>query len=841
MLDDLPRNLGYALRTLRKHPAFSLTVIITLALGIGGVTAMYSLIHQVILAEVAVPEPDELVSLRSPGLKPGSIRSDLAVGSNESTFSYPMYRDLEAAQRVFTGLAAHYAVPANLKQGEQTTLHDAVLVSGNYFGTLRLQPALGRLIGPEDTPHVGAALVVVLSYRYWQSQFGGDPDVIGRTLTANSQTLTIIGVAPEDFSGTMRGWDAQVFVPLTLRWLMQPEEPHNEADRQAYWLTLFGRLKPGVSRGQAQVEIDALYRGMLREVEAPNLRGVTEQQREQFLQGSVALDPGARGQRYEQVRLADPLTLALGATVLVLLIACVNVANLLLARGAARHGEMAIRASIGASRWRLLAQLLTESVLLAVAGGLLALPIAIATLRTIAALVTAEIARQFTAELSPPVLLFSGATTLGTVLLFGLVPALSAGRADPGSVIKAQSAQSPGGRGLVRMRNALVVVQISLSLVLLSLAGMFTKSMVNIARIDYGMAVDSLVAFNLAPLLAGYQGERLDAFLVRAREELADQPGVASVAYIAFPVLYGVASNAAVSVTGKTTSVEDSLTQTNPMTSPGFFQTMSIPLLAGRDFTDADGVPEPTVAIVNESFARKFDLGASAVGTTLRFDGRFMPRGSVEIIGVVADAKYADIKYAAAPQVFTPRPSGDTQFPGLFFYVRGTIDAAALAALIPKAIERIDPNVPVSAVTTLRHHIATYTAQDRFLSLLSAAFAGLATLLAAIGLYAVLAFNVVSRKREFGLRLALGAQPAALRRLVLIQVARMTALGGAIGLIAALALGRIAEALLYGLTGSDAGVLSLAVLALALFMFGVSWLPARRAAAVPPMEALRYE
>ncbi|TAJ95280.1 MAG: ABC transporter permease [Gammaproteobacteria bacterium] len=841
MIDELLRNFSYALRTLRMHPAFSLTVIVTLALGIGGVTAMYSLIHQTILAEVAVPAPDELVSLRSPGLKPGSTRGDLAVGSGDLQFSFPMYRDLEVAQNVFTGIAAHYAFPANLKSGEQTTLHDAVLVSGNYFSTLRLRPVLGRLIDPEDAPGVGESRVVVLGYRYWQNQYGGDPGVIGQTLTVNNQPLTIIGVAPEGFSGTMRGWGPQVFVPLTLRWLMQPEEPRNDEDRQAYWVTLFARLKPGVSMAAAESEINAFYRGVLRDVEAPNLLGLSAQQRAQFLEGSVVLDPGARGQEYVEVRLTDPLTLALGATGLVLLIACVNVANLLLARGAARSGEMAIRASIGASRWRLLTQLLTESVVLAAAGGLSSLPVASATLRSIAALVPDDIARQFAVELSPPVLLFAAAITLATVLLFGLAPALSAGRANPGGVIKEQSAQSPGGRGLTRLRDGLVVVQIALSLVLLALSGLFTKSMVNVAHIDYGMDVDSLVAFNVAPLLAGYSGERLDTFLKRTREELAAQPGIASVAYVAFPMLYGMASGADVTVAGKEGTAGDNITQTNPMASPGFFRTVSIPLRAGRDFTDADSIPEPAVVIVNESFVRKFDLGAGAVGAVLRLDGPFMPQGPVEIIGVVADAKYADIKDAARPQVFTPRPPFDAQFPGLFFYVRGSIDADSLAAMIPEAIERIDPNVPVSAVTTLRRHIDTYTAQDGFLSLLSATFAGLATVLAAIGLYAVLAFNVVSRKREFGLRLALGAKPAALRKLVLIQVARLTAIGGAIGLVAALALGRVAQSLLFGLTAYDPIVLTMAVLALVVFMLGGSWLPARKAAAVMPMEALRYE
>ena len=835
-------SLRYAVRVLVRSPGLTITVVLMLALGIGATTAMYSLLHQVILETVPVPQPDELVSIRSPGPKPGTTRGDIAVGGDGSMlFSYPMYRDLEREQRGFSGLAAHYAFLANMSNGEQTILQGAVLVSGNYFATLNLQPALGRLIGPQDTPRVGESLVVVLSHRYWQDQLGGNPDVIGETLMVNDQPLTIIGVAAEGFSGTMRGWESWAFVPLTLRWLMQPEEPRNDDNRQAYWLNLFARLKPGVSIERAQAELNGLYRGILKGVEGPNLVGLSDQQKAQYVEGSIALDPGARGQRYTPVRASDPLTLALGATVFVLLIACVNIANLLFARGASRSGEMAIRASVGASRMRLLGQLLAESTMLAVIGGLLSLPVAIATLRVISSLAPGGLGGRFVAALSPSVMLFAGGITLATVVVFGLIPALSTGRADPGNVIKAQSAQSPGGRGVTRIRSALVALQISLSLVLLVLAGLFTKSLINVSRIDFGMDVDSLVGFSVTPLLGGYSGERLDAFFDRLREELAAQPGVESVASVAFPLFYGYMLGTGVTVVGAEQQSGDNFAQANPMVSPGFFATTSIRFLAGRDFTKSDSTPEPTVAIVNESFVRKFNLGADAVGTTLRFGGRYVPQGAVQIIGVVADARYSAIKGDVQPQVFTPRPPLDTQFVALFYYVRGALDADTLMRTIPGLVEHIDPKVPVSNLVTLRRYVTSNTRFDRLMSLLSATFAGLATVLAAIGLYAVLAFNVTQRKRELGLRLALGAEPANLRRLVLAQVGRMAAIGGAIGLVGALALGRVAGAVLFGLSGYDPFVLGTAVGVLAVVVLAASWLPAHRASNVAPMEALRYE
>jgi predicted permease len=832
----------HALRQLYLRPALSATIVVMLALGVGATTAIYSLIHRLVLETIAVPEADALVSFRSPGQKFGTTRGDIAVGGDlQRLFSYPMYRDLVAQQSSFTDIAAHYLFLASMEAGEDTTrLVNAVLVSGNYFNVANVQPALGRLIYAQDAPYPDESLVAVLSHAFWQSRFGGDPTVIGETLMVNNQELTVIGVAPEGFTGTMRDRAPLVYVPLTLRWLMQPEEPRNAENRQAYWLTLFGRLKRGVSREQAEAELNGLYRAILRE-EAPLMTGVTAEQTALYLEGRVELDPGARGQVYTQVRATDGLALALGATVFVLLIACVNIANLLLARGASRAGEMAIRASIGASRVRLVAQLLTESAVLGVIGGLLSLPVAIATLRLIVTMAGGGLPSQAGLVLRPEVLLFAGAVILGTVVLFGLVPALSAGRTDTAVVIKAQSAQSAGGRGLVRFRSALVVVQISLSLVLLVLAGLFTKSLVNVSRIDYGVDVDSLVMFSVTPLLGGYRGERLDTLYDRVREEMAAQPGVESVALVAFPLFYGIYLNTGVAILGADSQVEDSSAQAQPAISPGFFATTGVPLVAGREFTTADSTPNPSTVIVNESFVRKFGLSNTAVGTTLRLDGRYVPQNAVEIVGVVADAKYSHIRNDVTPQVFTPRAPGDTQFVAAFYYVRSSLDAGVVMRAIPEIMRRIDPNLPPSNLTTVRNLVEGNTRFDRLMSMLSATFAGLATVLAAIGLYAVLAFSVAQRKRELGLRLALGAEPKRLRSLVLMQVARLAAIGGFVGLLGALALGRFAQAQLFGLSGYDPVVLASAVGALAVVVLVASWVPAQRASHIAPMEALRYE
>jgi putative ABC transport system permease protein len=377
--------------------------------------------------------------------------------------------------------------------------------------------------------------------------------------------------------------------------------------------------------------------------------------------------------------------------------------------------------------------------------------------------------------------------------------------------------------------------------VLLVLAGLFTRSLVNVSRINYGMDIDSIVQFSVTPLLGGYSGERLDGLYERVREEIAATPGVEAVGTAAFPMFYGIQLPIGVTVLDAEEQVADSIAQANPAVGPGFFAATSIPVRAGRDFTAADLTANPNVVIVNESFVRKFALGDGAIGTTLRLEGRFVPQGVVEIVGVVGDAKYSAIKPDIQPQIFAPRPAGDARFVALFYYVRASIDPGALARVVPDVVKRVDPNIPASNVATMRTLISDRTQFERVMSTLSATFAGLATVLAAIGLYAVLAFSVTQRKRELGLRLALGAQPAGLRSLVLAQVGRLAVVGGGVGLLLAVAVGRLAEAQLFGLMGYDPVVFVSAVGGLAIVVAVASWLPALRASNVAPMEALRYE
>jgi predicted permease len=818
-------------------------VIVLLAVGIGATSAMYSLINQVILAPLPVPEPDELVSISAPGLKPGQVLQGLAVRQGtDPLFSYPMFRDFQAGQSAlaaFSGLAAHYDFIANLAHESAASYENGALVSGDYFEVLKVRPALGRLIGPQDDLRVGEGLVTVLSYAYWRDRLGADPNVIGKAVTVNGQVLTVVGVAPEGFNGMVRGFDPTLYVPLTLRWLMQPEQPRDDANRQAYWVYLFGRLKPGVSREQAEWQLDGLYRSILANVEAPLLEGVSEQEKAQYLAGRIVLEPGARGQVYTHLTASNPLTMALGVTVLVLLIVCGNVANLLLARGASRAGEMAIRAALGADRRRLVAQLLTESAVLAAIGGALSLPVAFAILQIVTTQFPRVVAGGVSAAQGSGVIVFAAGTVLAAVILFGLVPALSAGRADAAGVIKAQSAQSPGGRGVARLRNLLATSQISLSLVLLVLAGLFTRSLINVARDDRGIDIDSLVSVTVSPVLNGLRGERLEALHDRMREELSALPGVDSVASIPFPIFTELVIEADVTVAGSE-QLPDGSANMNPLVSPGFFETFSIPLLAGRDFTDADGRTNPNVVIANESFVRKFGLGPDALGKTLRLNGRCGPEGPVEIIGVVADAQHSFVKGPAAPQVYTPRRPFDTCFSARAHYVRSDIDPNALTAMIQRLMQSFDPTL-AAGVTPVAVVVKNRTSNDRLMSLLSATFAGLATALAAIGLYGVLAFNVTERRRELGLRLALGASPGRLRLLVLKQVGVMASIGGAVGLAAALGGGRLAQAALYGVSGFEPLIVLSAVAALAAVLLVAGYVPARRASSVAPMEALRFE
>jgi predicted permease len=835
--------LKLALRQLRLRPGLAFVVITMLALGIGATTAMFSLYHQILLRPMPVPEPERLVNLAAPGPKPGGGVQDLGLSNREAQFSYPMFRDLEKAQTGFTGIAAYVDYLANLSFEDRPISGRIYLVSGSYFDVLNLKPALGRLLRPGDDPAVGESAVAVLSYEFWQRSLGGDSAVIGKTLSVNGQSLEIVGIAPQGFRGTNIGVRTDVFVPLTLAPTAMAGlvGPNMFEARQGYWIYLFARLKPGVTLERAAAQLNGVYAGVLNDVEAPQLSGapLPEGTLERFRARQIAFSPGGQGQSTLNGQAERPLTLLLVVTALVLLIVCVNIANLLLARGAARAGEMATRASLGASRAGLVRQLLSESIVLIAIGGAASLGVAAVLVRLIASLLPLGIATGLAPQLSTTAMSFAAAASLVTVVVFGLVPALRVSDANPALAMKAGAARAGGGRAATRFRGALTTAQIAFSMLLLVLAGLFTKSLMNVARQDVGMDVESVVGFSVTPRMNAYSPERLADYYDRLEEALKAEAGVVAVGSSGVPLLGNFALRQPVGVEGFEVAPGVDTTAAYAMVGTDFFDALGIPLRAGRTFTKQDDSRSPLVVIVNESFARKFDLGME-VGK--RVGGGAAPTSyPFEIVGIVADAKFASVKGAFEPVLYVSRYQTAGGIQAMFYNLRANGDPRGLLTMVPRVAAEVDPDVPVTNLATMTTTVNGNVYVDRLLSMLSAGFAALATVLAGIGLYGVLAYNVTQRTRELGLRLALGAAPARVRALILKQVGVMALIGAGVGLAGAVGLGRAAEALLYDMSGRDPLVFGAAFAVLAIVVLAASWVPAWRASRIAPTQALRYE
>jgi predicted permease len=830
-------NLRLALRTLFRTPFVTVVAILSLALGIGANAAIFSLFHQMLLRPMPVQAAGDLVNLSAPGPKHGSQSCNQS-GDCEAVFSYPMFRDLEANRGGFSGIAAHRLFGANLAAGGQTASGQGVLVSGSYFPVLGVQPALGRLLTPDDDRAVGESRVVVLSHAFWQTRFAARPDVLNTPLIVNGQSLTVVGVAPRGFDGTTLGSRPQVFVPITLRGLMEPGF-EGFANRRSYWAYLFARLKPAMTLEQASSVINVTYRGILNSVEAPLQQGMSDQTMKRFRSRTLVVEEGSRGQSSVRREAKVPLLVLFCVTGVVLLIACANIANLLLARAASRAGEMAVRLSIGASRWQLVGQLLTESCLLAVLGGVTGILFARWTLDFIVWLLPADAAATLDTRIEWPILVFAAGLTLVTGLLFGLYPALHSTRPDLLSTLKGQTGQPSGARAAARFRTSLATTQIAMSMALLVSAGLFTRSLFNVSRVDLGLKIDNLVTFGVSPELNGYTPERSRLLFERMERDLAALPGVTGVTASLVPVLSGSNWTTDVNVEGFKSGPDiDSNARFNEV-GAGYFRTMGVPLIAGREFTAADGPKGAKVAIVNEAFAKKFNLGHGAVGKRMTRRGNNDPLDT-EIVGLAQNAKYSKVKDAVPPLFFMPYRQDD-RLGSIAFYVRTSLPPEEFLGTLPKAMAQIDPNLPLERLRTMPQQVRQNVFLDRLISMLAAGFAILATLLAAIGLYGVLAYTVAQRTREIGLRMALGAEPGRVRRMVLRQVGWMTLVGGAIGLVVAIWVGSLAKSLLYELEGSDPFVLAASSVVLTLVALCAGSIPALRASRVDPMTALRYE
>lgn len=830
-----------ALRTLARTPFVTGITVLSLALGIGANAAIYSLFDQLLLRPLPVHEPHRLANLTAPGPKPGSQSCNQA-GDCDVVFSYPMFRDLEQARNpAFAGIAAHRLFGANLAYRGLTESADAMLVSGSYFPLLGLRPALGRLLTPDDDRVAGSHFLAVLGYSYWETRLGSDPGVLNQTIIVNGQPMTIIGVAPRGFEGTTAGARPRVYVPISMRGLVEPYSAGGGLEnRRSYWVYLFGRLGPSASLEQAKAAINGIYKPIINDIEAPLQQGMSDQTMQRFRAKEIEVTDGRRGQSQVHEEASTPLMLLFATTGIVLLIACANIANLLLARGANRSMEMAVRLSLGAGRRHILSQLLTESTLLALMGGVVSLVIAQWTLGLIAGFLPPDAVTSMQFTIDRRVVAFAAVLSVATGVLFGLFPALHSTRPDLITTLRANTGQPSGARAAARFRTALVTSQIALSMTLLVLAGLFVKSLVNVSRVDLGLRIENVLTFAISPQLNGYTSQRSQVLFARLEEELAALPGVTSVTASLVPVLAGSNWGSDVRVQGFESGPDvDSNARFNEV-GPGYFRTMGITLLSGREFTESDNLDAPKVAIVNQAFVEKFNLGTDAVGKRMASGRRSSDELDTEIIGVVQNAKYSEVKDAVPPLFFRPYRQ-DSTVGFLTYYARTTNDPVTFMRTIPTVVAKLDPNLPVEELKTLPQQVRENVFLDRMISVLSSGFAVLATLLAAVGLYGVLAFTVAQRTREFGVRMALGADAGRVRRMVLRQVAVMTAIGGTVGIAAAIGIGGLARSLLYGLERYDPLVMVVSVVILALVALAAGGIPAARASRVDPMQALRYE
>jgi predicted permease len=656
---------------------------------------------------------------------------------------------------------------------------------------------------------------------------------VGRKIQLDGKTVEIVGVMPPGFDHPLLWGPMDIWQPLTF-------VPERKANRGNNYLSSFGRLKPGVTIEQARSAIGTQYHAIVNDVEAPLQKGMSDQTMARFRAKPILIEPGARGQSGIPNRAGPSMKILLGVTAFVLLIACANIANLLLARAAARSGEMAVRLSIGAARRHLVAQLLTESCLLALVGAIAGLFVAQWTLDLIASMLPAFALEGFDWKVDRGVMAFSAALAIGTGLMFGLFPAIHSTRPDLSSTLKGQAGQPAGARSAARFRTSLATAQIALSMALLVAAGLFTKSLINVSRVRLGVQVDNVITFGVSPALNGYTQDRTRQVFEQLEDRLAAQPGVTGVTASLVPLLAGDNWGNSLVVEGFQAGPDTDSGANYNEVGPGYLRTLGIPLISGREFTRADAAGAPKVAIVNEAFAKKFNLGPNPVGRHIGASG---PKQlDTEIVGFTRDAKYSEVKREPPPVYLRPYRQGDALKQGsITFYVRTALDPGEFLATIPKIVATLDPDLPIENLRTMPEQVRQNVFLDRLISVLSAAFACLATFLAAIGLYGVLAYTVAQRTREIGLRMALGAAPERVRAMVLGHVGVMAAIGGSIGLAGAIAIGRLAQSLLYQLKGWDPIVLGGSALVLATVTVSAGLIPAVRASRVDPMRALRYE
>jgi predicted permease len=836
------QDVRFGARMLGKHPGFTAIAVLTLALGIGGNTGIFTVLRQVVLERLPVPHPEELVLLYSPGPKQGHISSDEGGVPGEDaaeSFSYPMYTNLRDRNDVFSGLAAKDTFSATLTYRGQTERTRADLVSGNYFETLGVNAAIGRTFEAADTASVGSNPVVLLAHGYWKRRFGGDPNVLNQSVLVNNRPMTVVGVVSAGFEGIQPGFVPEIYIPITMLPSLTPA-PTDLSNHKDYWIKLIGRMKPGISRERAAAGIAPLYSALLRD-ELPLNTGWDEGKKAEFLAKKLIVRSGSRG-RPQLSRDTGPQLIALMSMVgLVLFIACANVAGLLTARGASRQREIGIRLSLGASRARLIRQLVVESLLLSAAGAVIGLAIATWTSSALVHFAADNgIANGLSSSLSASVLVFTGVLALLCGVLFGVVPALRATRVQIVSTLKEQSGTLSSGLAHTRLRQGLVVCQVALTLLLVTAAGGFARSLFNVQHIDLGLRTAHILQFSVAPQLNGYDQGRSFTFFRQLEDRISALPGVVSVSGTQEPLLSDSDRGSNVTVEGEPPTLAGTRHVLHNAVGPGHFSNLGIPLLRGREFTRADVSGSPKVAILNEKMARTFFPDGDALGRHMKFGGGTGPL-DMEIIGIVKNSHHSNVK-EDEPKPFLYIPYAQEQNVGaLTYYVRTAQNPEQLATAVRSVVSELDSSVPIDGERSFEEHISRQVASDRLIASLAEIFGGLAALLAAIGIYGLLAYAVTQRTREIGVRMALGADSGKVGRMILQDVSRLLGIGVLLGLPLAYGLSTLVNSMLYGVKAFEFVTVSSALVVMLFVAMAAVYLPARRATRVDPLVALRYE
>jgi len=836
--DDLIRDLRYGLRGLAKNPGFTAAAILTLALAIGANTTIFSLLDQALLQALPVEDPGQLVVFSFAGSHPGHWHSEGgSTPGHVHEFSYPMYRDLRDRNTVLTGLIAAAEQDAGVTWNNRAENVSTEMVSGNYFQTLGVRPALGRLFVAGDETVKGANPLAVLSFDYWKTHLGEAP-VVGQTLLVNGTPFTVVGVAAPGFHSMVWGRRPAVYVPATMEAVVEPERDYVN-DRQSYWIDTMGRLRPGVTREQAAAALNSLFLA-LRKTEFTGLHDQSDKARNEFIGAAhLNVDDGASGFSPLRDDMRTPLTIVMGMVLLVVGMAIVNVASLLLVRAATRVREFSVRYALGATRGQIVRQLLAEGVLLGVAGAALGLLLAPRALDLLIHWMSGPSADHsaFSATLDWRVLGFTIAATLVASLLFSLAPAAQFWNPRLADALKQQMGTGVGGS--LRFRRTCVALQIGFSMLLIVAAGLFVKTIDNLRNVDPGFATDRLLSFDLAPEMAGYAPARIAPVEQQALDAIAALPGVRAVGATNDRDLASEDREGDVLVSGYTSKPDEEFDVELPWVSNGYLQTLGVPLLAGRLFDGHDTAASGRVAIVNESFAKHF---FGSIGAAL---GHHVSRPQQDgtdatIVGVVRDVKHESVRDAAMPTCYVlfTQAVKPTE---LTFYVRTWQAPQAAANEVRAAIAGIDAKLVVGDLSTMTEDIDNNLLSERTIALLAAVFGILATVLAGVGLYGILAYSTAQRTREIGIRMALGARRTAVVGLIVREVLLLA--GGAVAVTVPLAMlgSRAVRSQLFGVSIADPGVYGAGIAVILLVAAIAGLVPARRAASINPTEALRNE